>query len=203
MKQPLTDYFDTITKILSTIEITNEQGSKFSLNEGADKAVDIIITAAKNSAKVMVIGNGGSAAIASHMQNDLCKMVGARGIVFYESPLLTAYSNDNGYEIAFEKSVELWAEKSDLLIAISSSGESDNILRAVDIAKIKGCNIITISGFLNNNPLRNMGDVNFYVPSKVYGYVEVTHSILVHFLTDIAAIIRSQEGVETIETTPP
>ncbi len=203
MKQPLTDYFDTITEMLSTIEITNGQGAKLHPNEGAEKAIDMIINAATNSAKIMIIGNGGSAAIASHMQNDLCKTVRARGIVFYESPLLTAFSNDDGYETAFDQSVGLWADSSDLLIAISSSGESDNILRAVRSTKTKGCGIITLSGFRSDNPLRRMGDINLYISSCTYGYVEVIHSILTHFLTDKAAMAQSPEGVEAIETNPP
>ncbi len=203
MSQSLNEYLNTVTELFKTIEITSGQGLKFPPNEGAEKAIDIILSAATNSAKVMVIGNGGSAAIASHMQNDLCKMVRARGIVFYESPLLTAFSNDDGYETVFVQSVELWADSSDLLIAISSSGESDNILRAVRSAKSKGCQIITISGFRNDNPLRYMGDINFYVPLSTYGYVEVMHSILTHFLTDNAATIQSRRGMNNIETNPP
>ena len=140
----------------------------------------------------MLIGNGGSAAIASHMQNDLCKAVGVRAMVFNEPSLLTALSNDHGYGCVFERPTELWADNGDLLLAISSSGQSENILRAVRASVAQGCQVITFSGFGADNPLRRMGHLNFYVPSQVYGYVELVHSTLAHFLTDCA--MKSQLG---------
>lgn len=142
----------------------------------------------------MLVGNGGSAAIVSHMQNDLCKAVGVRAMVFNEPPLLTALSNDHGYGCVFERPVDLWAESGDLLLAISSSGQSENILRAARSAKARGCQILTLSGFLADNPLRGMGHLNFYAPSQVYGYVELVHSVLAHFLTDCAVTSQAEVG---------
>ena len=120
------------------------------------------------------------------MQNDLCKAVGVRSLVFNEAPLLSALSNDLSYAAAFEVLVDLWAEDGDALIAISSSGQSENIIRAADAAKKKGCSVITLSGFKSNNPLRNRGLINFYVPADQYGFVELGHSILTHYLSDAA-----------------
>ena len=129
------------------------------------------------------------------MQNDLCKAVGVRAMVFNEPPLLTALSNDHGYGCVFERPVELWATTDDVLLAISSSGQSENILRAVQADEARGCHVITLSGFRADNPLRQMGDVNFYVPSHVYGYVEVAHMALAHFLTNRAmSAVRPLSG---------
>ena len=141
----------------------------------------------------MVIGNGGSAAIASHMQIDLCNAVGVRVMDFNHAPLLTALGNDHGYDCVFERPIELWADPDDLLVAISSSGQSDNIIRAVKAAAVRGCQIITLSGFNPENPLRSLGNVNFYTPSSVYGYVESTHSALSHYLTDYAMLLRGEK----------
>ena len=184
MTSSFTSYFADLTRLFSALEITGADGKKISAEVGAQAALDLIRTAKENDRKIMVIGNGGSAAIASHTQNDLCKAVGARSLVFTEQPLLTALANDDGYETAYESMVKLWAANGDLLIAISSSGKSENILRSVRSARAVGCRIITLSGFAADNPLRQMGDVNFYVPSPSYGPVEIVHAALAQFLTD-------------------
>lgn len=193
VNQNVTAYFHKLTELLLSIQVTNQRGAALSMDEGVNKAVDMILSVGSTSGKVMIIGNGGSAAISSHMQNDLCKAAGVRAIVFNEPPLLTALSNDHGYGCVFERPVELWSDASDLLIAISSSGQSENILRAVRVSERRRCRIITLSGFKADNPLRSMGHLNFYVPSQVYGCVELVHSALAHFLTDCAMISRSKE----------
>ena len=189
VNQSAASYFHEVSELLLSLQVTDQKGMVLSLDEGASRAVEMILSVGSASRRVMLIGNGGSAAIASHMQNDLCKSVGVRALVFYETPLLTALSNDHGYERVFERAVDLWADASDLLIAISSSGQSENILRAVQVAIARECQVITLSGFRTDNPLRRMGAVNFYVPSQAYGFVEVAHSVLAHFLTDCAIVL--------------
>ena len=154
----------------------SKRGGSISLHAGIDIAANMILSANK----VIIIGNGGSAAIASHMRTDLCLM-GVRAMAFDGHSLLTALANDYGYNEAFERLVMLWADHNDLLIAISSSGQSENILGSV---RSTLASIITFSGFEPDNPLRSEGFLNFYVPSLDYGVVEVSHSISVHFLTD-------------------
>ncbi len=193
VNEKATDYFRELAELLPSIEVTDQRGATLSLDAGAKKAVEMILSLQPASGKVMLIGNGGSAAIASHMQNDLCKAVRSRAIIFNEAPLLMALSNDDGYGCVFERPVELWADRGDLLLAISSSGRSENILRGVQAAAKKGCRVITFSGFAPDNPLRRMGDVNFYVPLQVYGYVEVAHQALGHFMTD-SAMARTKAG---------
>jgi len=193
VNQSVTDYFQKLSELLLGLQVTDGDGTVLSLNEATDKAVDMILRVKQASRKVMLIGNGGSAAIASHMQNDLCKAVGVRAIVFNEPSLLTAFSNDYGYECVFEQPVKLWADTGDVLLAISSSGRSENIIRGVRASLAQGCQVITLSGFNADNPLRHMGHLNFYVSSQVYGYVELVHSVLTHFLTDCAMMSQPEK----------
>ena len=180
-------YFERLADIIRSVAVTDRQGVSVSLEKGAKDAAGLIESVKANVGKVMLIGNGGSASIASHMQNDLCKAVGVRAMVFNEPPLLMALSNDIGYECVFERPIHLWADAGDLLFAISSSGRSANILLGVEAAQKRGCTVVTLSGFDPRNPLREAGDLNFYVSSEAYGYVELTHGGLTHFFTDHAA----------------
>ena len=186
VEQTFSEYYKELNRLLSLIEVTATSGERISLEDGIERAILTILSKKSEGKKIIVIGNGGSAAIASHMQNDLCKAVGVRSLVFNEAPLLSALSNDLSYAAAFEVLIDLWAEEEDVLIAISSSGQSENIIRAADAAKKIGCSVITLSGFKSNNPLRNRGIINFYVPADQYGFVELGHSILTHYLSDAA-----------------
>jgi D-sedoheptulose 7-phosphate isomerase len=188
VSEKATSYVHRLSELLLRTEVTDRQGRLLALEAGIDNALDLIVSARSTSRKVMLVGNGGSAAIVSHMQNDLCKAVRVRAMVFNEAPLLTALTNDHGYGCVFERPVELWADNGDLLLAVSSSGQSENILRAVRASVKSRCQVITFSGFSTENPLRQTGDVNFYVPSQSYGYVEVAHSALAHLLTDCASM---------------
>ena len=179
-------YFKQLNEIILNTKVTDEVGLGILLDEGMQSAIGLILRVLNENQKVMIIGNGGSAAIAGHVHNDLSKSVGVRALTFFEPPLLTALSNDLDYKLAFETQVNLWVEQRDLMIAISSSGKSENIIRAVKAAKIKGCDIITLSGFNEDNPLRRIGNINFYVPSEYYGFVETSHAALLHCLTDFA-----------------
>ena len=178
-------YSDELYSFLKRVVITDINGQILDFNDGLSLIIANLhkIKTAQN--KVMIIGNGGSAAIASHLQNDLCKAAQIQAMVFTEAPLLTALSNDISYAAAYRELVNLWADKDDMLFSISSSGKSQNIIDAVNTARDRGCSpIITLSGFLPDNPLRSMGDINLYVSSNEYGYVELAHSILTHFISD-------------------
>ena len=191
-------YLQELAELARGAKATDRVGATLSLDEGAERAVQLLLATA-GSGKVMAIGNGGSAAIASHLQNDICKAVGLRGLVFNEQPLLTALANDDGYEAVFETPVRLWAETGDVLVAISSSGRSPNILRAAQVGAEQGCEVITLSGFDEDDPLRTLGAVNFYVASGVYGLVENVHGAVTHFMTDRALQIikgRTDTGAE-------
>ena len=139
---------------------------------------------------VHLIGNGGSAAVVAHTQNGFQQACGIRALVHQDIPTLTAFANDKGYDDAYASSLDVWVQRGDVLIAVSSSGASPNIIAAVEVARRRGAFVITCSGFNSTNPLRHCGDVNFYVPSDKYGYVELTHEALLHCLTDRIANAR-------------
>lgn len=187
MDRPLHDYFTRIAELLATVEASDRRGQQLAVEAAAARAVDLLLAARAGACKVLLVGNGGSASIAGHLQMDLCNRVGVRAHMATDPPLLTALANDHGYPTVFERMVELWAEAGDCLVAISSSGRSENILRSVHAARAHGCEVITLSGFSHDNPLRGLGDVNFFVASTQYGEVEVVHHALAHFLTDHAA----------------
>lgn len=130
---------------------------------------------------VILVGNGGSAAIASHIATDLTKQ-GTRARTLTDPSVFSAYANDEGYEHAYSRQIQHMAI--DYLIAISSSGRSSNILRAVGEARAKGAYVITFSGFDEDNPLRQLGHVNYYVPSHNYGIVEIAHLTILHSLVN-------------------
>ena len=185
MRDSIRQNRQTLKKLFDSIVATNAQGIPFLAEEAIENAIGIIMEHAQSGGKILLIGNGGSAAIASHIATDFWKNAGIKATAFNDSALLTCLSNDLGYKHVFEKSVEMFADPKDVLIAISSSGQSENILRAVAAARVKDLRVITYSGFKADNPLRSKGEINFYVPASHYGHVEVLHHSLCHCLIDI------------------
>jgi D-sedoheptulose 7-phosphate isomerase len=179
-------YFRRLYGLLSETLVTDGQGLPINLDTAIDKVISMLRPLSGQPPKVMAVGNGGSAAIVSHLVADLCKALGVRAMTFTEVPLLTAFANDLSYQDAYENHVELFADCGDVLWAVSSSGCSQNILKAVSAARIASCSIITFSGFEQGNPLRSLGDINFYIASTAYGLVEVAHTALCHCITDHA-----------------
>lgn len=159
----------------------------------SDEIIEKILVAKKilenmtaQGKKAVVIGNGGSAAMASHLAVDLTKNASTRAINFNEADLLTCFANDFGYDAAYGKAIEFYGDIGDVLIAISSSGTSKNILNAVEAAKEVGFGkIITFSGMSNNNPLSKMGDINFWVESRAYNIIENSHQVWMLSLVDL------------------
>ena len=146
----------------------------------------VLVDAHQQGRKTLIVGNGGSAAIASHVAVDLTKNAGVRAINFNEADLITCLANDYGYEQWLRKAVELYGEPGDVLIAISSSGKSRNILNACAAARRRefAC-VITLSGFDPENPLRALGDENLWVDSRAYNLVEATHQFWLLALVDL------------------
>lgn len=136
--------------------------------------------------KVIFIGNGGSSAIASHMAVDYSKNGGIRSIAFNDAPTLTCLANDYGYEHVFAKQLEFYARKGDVVVIVSSSGKSPNILRAAEQAQAMGLDLVTFTGMNPDNGLRRMGSMNFYTACSDYGLVELTHLSLLHSIVSIA-----------------
>ena len=155
-----------------------------------DQAAKLIQQSKLNGGKIIFVGNGGSAAMASHLSVDLTKAAKIRAINFNEADLITCFANDYGYEHWVAQALEAYADQRDVVVLISSSGKSPNIINGVLQARILGLPIVTLSGFKSDNPLRNLGDVNFWCNSEAYNVVEMTHHIWLLAIVDY--IIETQ-----------
>jgi D-sedoheptulose 7-phosphate isomerase len=189
------NYFAALNRYLAQTEVTLTVGDGIELGEAVNRAMAAACRAHDAGKKLIFIGNGGSAAIASHMATDYSKNGGIRALSFNDSAMLTCISNDLGYDKVFAKQVELYAQPGDLLIAISSSGRSENIINAVKAARAAMCTIITFSGFATDNPLRRLGDINFYIASDRYGFVEIGHLTICHAILDFICGLRVSDGM--------
>ena len=178
------EYFEKLGQLFYKIEAKDKKGKVIGISKALENSVAMVKKAARSGNKIIFIGNGGSATIASHQAIDFWKNGRIKAVSFNDSAQLTCLSNDFGYKYVFEKPIEFFAEKGDVLIAISSSGKSENIIRGVNAALAKKCHIITMSGFSKDNPLRKMGHLNFYAPASSYGFVEITHLALCHSFLD-------------------
>ena len=174
----LDEYFDDFKKIIN-----------FNSDEIKKKLINlkkIFITTKKNRKKILIFGNGGSAAIASHFSVDLTKNAKIRCTNYNESDLITCFSNDFGYERWVEMAIKYYGNKGDVLIVISSSGKSKNMINACIAArKKKFSKIITLTGHLVNNPVKKLGDINLWANSKAYNYIENIHQFWLLSLVDL------------------
>ena len=174
----LDEYFDDFKKIIN-----------FNSDEIKKKLINlkkIFITTKKNRKKILIFGNGGSAAIASHFSVDLTKNAKMRCTNYNEPDLITCFSNDFGYERWVEMAIKYYGNKGDVLIVISSSGKSKNMINACIAArKKKFSKIITLTGHLVNNPVKKLGDINLWVNSKAYNYIENIHQFWLLSLVDL------------------
>lgn len=174
--QFLKNYFTSFTKLLN-----NENYFKELVN-----VKNILVDTNSKGKKTLIFGNGGSAAIASHFSVDLTKNAKIRCTNYNEYDLLTCFANDYGYEKWVEKSLEFYADEGDVLILISASGNSKNMINAANFAKKnKISKIITFTGNDKDNRLSKLGDINFWVNSKSYNLIENTHQALLLSLVDL------------------
>jgi D-sedoheptulose 7-phosphate isomerase len=173
MTEFFNDYFLNLDKKIRTIDSTE-----------LIKLSELIYKSHSIGGKIIVIGNGGSAAIASHASIDFTKAAKIRAINFNESSLITCFSNDYGYEYWAEKAIEFYADKNDLVILISSSGQSNNILNAALKTKKMNIPLATLSGFSKDNELRTLGDINLWVDSSKYNIVETVHQTWILSIID-------------------
>ena len=173
LKQYIKDYSDLILPEAGLINTLMQVKAAF-------------VKASENGKKVIIVGNGGSAAMASHVSVDLTKNAGIRSINFNESDLITCFANDYGYEHWVEKAVEFYGDKGDVFIGISSSGSSENILNGCRAAREnKFSKVITFSGMNFENPLRKLGDINLWVNSKAYNHIENIHQFWLLAIVDV------------------
>ena len=179
-------YAGTLASVLRGAAATDARGGDVAMDAAIEWAVATARRTADAGGKLIFAGNGGSAGIASHMATDYSKNGGLRSWAMNDGSMLTCLANDFGYEHVFAKQIEFHGRPGDLLVAISSSGQSPNILAAVKAARSLDCTVLTLSGFAPDNPLRRSGDMNLYLGSSVYGYVEIGHLALCHAILDLS-----------------
>lgn len=177
----IVDYAEKIKSCLTNCEATIDF-HPLQTDDAVKSVIDIFKTCHEKGGTVWFVGNGGSSSIASHMAIDYSKNGGVRAMAFNDVAAITCMANDLGYHNIFAQQLEYHMRDGDVLVAISSSGKSPNIINAVKMAK---SDVITFSGFSPDNPLREMGDYNFYVPYSQYGIVEISHLAILHYILDI------------------
>lgn len=177
------EFQDKINEVLREMIVTI--GSEaVPQQDGFNKFCELTRELKENSKNMYFIGNGASAAMAAHMSADASKNGQIKAQCFNESSFMTAIGNDISYEEVFAYPLSRYANQDDVLVTISSSGNSPNILKAIEVAKSKGLKVVTFSGMKEDNRSRAAGDINFYIPSKSYGIVESTHQCLLHCWLD-------------------
>tara|TARA_B100002051_G_scaffold269347_1_gene300560 strand:+ start:895 stop:1449 length:555 start_codon:yes stop_codon:yes gene_type:complete len=169
-------YKNSINQILSNLS-----------DELIKNSINLIKATNKNKGKIYIVGNGGSASIASHVSVDFAKVARIPSATFNNSNLITCFANDYGYENWVVEAIKAYMTKKDMIIFISSSGTSKNIVNAARYCKNKSINSLTLSGFKKNNPLSKLGKVNFYINSNQYNFVEMSHHIILVYLVDFFA----------------
>jgi D-sedoheptulose 7-phosphate isomerase len=183
-------YFLTLSDHLVYAKASSSDGTAIDLADAINHVMTLARETHAAGCKLIFVGNGGSAAIASHMATDYSKNGNMRSLALNDSSMLTCLSNDLGYDRVFSKQIELYARPGDLVVAISSSGRSANIVNAVETARAAKCTVVTLSGFTIGNPLRSLGDINFFIDSDRYGFVEISHLTICHAILDFICGLR-------------
>lgn len=166
------------------IDLYNKAFAEYFESEAIRKGISEAVAMIKPAKRLIFIGNGGSNSICSHMMEDYMKIASKQTLSFTDAALITCFANDYGYENAMAEWVNFSFQPGDILVAISSSGESKNIVNAVNRHKSNGGIVITLSGFESNNTLSTLGDINFNTPGRNYGIVECFHQVILHAILD-------------------
>ncbi len=171
------NFKNKISAYLKQVLLEPEQGFLF--------FAKILKETVEKKGKIFVIGNGGSAGIASHFATDLLKGIEIPAMTLFDSNIMTCLSNDYGYEHVFSVPLKRLLRKEDSLVAISSSGNSKNIVNAAQVAVDHKISLITLSGFKKDNLLRKMGNLNIWINQEDYGLVETGHFFILHTIIDL------------------
>ncbi|MBV5339804.1 MAG: SIS domain-containing protein [Deltaproteobacteria bacterium] len=177
-------YKEALQKSLGDTQVTDDSGNFLEQQQAIEHLCAFSLHISRNSKKQYLIGNGASMAFSDHMAVDWSKNGKVPTHAFSSPSLLTALGNDIGIDQLFASAINTYANHDDMLVAISSSGNSKNIIEAIGSAREKKMRVVTFSGLKPDNQLRKMGDLNFYVPAKTYGIVECAHQLLLHMWLD-------------------
>jgi len=177
-------YIASVGAGLTGLLMTDKTGRDLGAAGGFARWVELTDDVQRNGRNIFLVGNGASAAMASHFAADACKNGGLRAQAFNDGPLLTCAANDLSFEDVFALPLARFGRAGDMLITISSSGGSPNIVKALECARGLQLSIVTVSGRRADNPSRRFGDVNAYLPSERYGWVESGHHVVLHYWLD-------------------
>jgi D-sedoheptulose 7-phosphate isomerase len=150
-----------------------------------NETVKIIKKKIESKNTIYIIGNGGSSSIASHVSVDFAKVAGVKSQTFNNSNLITCFANDYGHDGWVKEAIRAYCANDDLIIIISSSGTSANMINAANFCKQNHFDLVTFSGFKKNNELSKLGLINFHVNSYNYNHIEMTHHIILLSIVDI------------------
>ena len=176
---------ELIEKLYGTTVKKKGEGQCYGYEAGVEMLLDVFFRHKAKQSMLFFIGNGGSSAIASHMTADFMKNGGMNTYSLYDNAVTTCMGNDYGYEYIFPKPMEFLVREGDLVVAISSSGNSPNIINGINTAREKKAEVITFTGFAEDNQARRLGDVNLYVPCGKYGVVESIHNLVLQQIVDM------------------
>ncbi len=179
-----TEFCAAVGRALESVEVSLRSGEYLDKEEGLSSLCSMSKAIREEGRYQFLCGNGASASFANHMALDWTKTANVPTFSFSDSALLTAMGNDLGYEHAFSAPLSWYAKSGDLLLTISSSGNSPNILKTIEMARSKGMSVVTVSGMSSDNESRQLGDLNFFVPSNTYGVAESAHQVLLHAWLD-------------------
>lgn len=182
---PFQSYAASLTGLMSELSASGSVGQFMSPDLAMQAFLALIDETVSSNGRLFFIGNGGSAGICSHMAIDYAKNGRIPSLCFNDGAALTCLSNDCGYENVFVEQLKIHATPSDLLVAVSSSGNSPNIVGAAGFMNnVTGGKTVTLSGFSPENALRGLGEINFHVASNSYGFVEIAHLMILHAVLD-------------------
>jgi D-sedoheptulose 7-phosphate isomerase len=189
------NYLNELSDVLENLSFTDDYGTRVENAEGFSRWLALTDPAIREGRGIFFIGNGASASMASHFAADLGKNGNLRTYTFTDLSLITALANDTSYENVFTDPIRRYMEPRDLLVAISSSGNSPNIVNAVRMALERGSSVVTISGMRLDNAIRSMGLLNVHVPAPEYGLAESAHAAILHYWVD-SCIEKIKNGRE-------
>ncbi len=151
------------------------------------RLVENIKIVKKNKGKIIIFGNGGSAATASHFSVDLTKNAKIRAVNFNEADLITCLSNDYGHDNWVKKAIEFYIDKNDLVILISTSGNSKNVINAAKFLKNKKFSFFSLTGMKKDNLLNKITNSknNLWVNNMSYNQIEIVHHLILLLTIDI------------------
>lgn len=179
------EWIRKLDAVITGVEADDGKNGKIDVETAFEELFERALEARNNRATIFLIGNGASASMASHVAADLAKNGNLRTMVLSDPALLTAVGNDMDFSEVFAEPLRRFGAKQDMLVAISSSGQSPNILNAIKTARAIGMQVVTYSAMDSNNPLRELGDINFYVPAQTYGHAESAHAAVLHYWIDL------------------